>query len=1075
MLEPIHTTRRSASHGALNRSYSSTSDPLHRPRRVHSRQQLRSVNENSSLLAFPGPLESMLKTTTETGDIGLFSIRPVRSSGNFHAPPSRRRPGHGETPLSRRPNGDGMRTYSLRDDRRWLPSYRDTTSEIIYMYGSDSLRSASSAFTPPYNDMGNRSYSMTTCSSRRPPSQKPSGDTLNSQHEGYLQRPRSPFPYPTRLKRPGVRPASPALTENGAVDYSKMVGIDRVSRRTVHGSYKPTYPQYGPRQMPRLRADGTSSSESFPNYGAADKYSLHNGISPLSPGPWGHRYRGRLGSSASEHSLRTSSLTSILNMYQRSTCGPPTRNPSLRVQPPGTFYYDYSEAFDYTTDTPPPMPDFPSDVATRSTSLNQSRITGDECESVSQELDKYHRSPSGPRLHAEDKLPSPRPYSQDPQGFTPQHERQNARDTLRQMSSKEPSSADLSKDNSPRFNSNPSPFPFKAGVDSQGSSGDELLTNSRSAGMTSSPRYDDEEWSIGTAVVPRRQNASLTVRSHLQFSTPRSARVVTSRSYEENMRRLAASPPKPSPLSGNTHHSLPAHYRQRGAVSSSLRVKTRRNTAYPINLGYSELASTGVSLGGNTSTDTQDGFAASEDSLDQQRTVFSSLPEQIQDKNMAAKSRYANHPALDAEGYFFGHPAVNDANSRSHKRSFAVPTINTNELHNLADSDVDSIVDRSRTPMLAPHPISPARQLRLQNSVPQLMKSLPPLPGVSVRSDSCIANFSSQDLEYIMGIPTPGPSCFGDEQTTMDGLVFSRDLNQQQPRLGTPSSPVVKSPLACSTGADERGNNGAHGDQREQPRRSGSRNSSRNSKLKLKVSRGALNKMHAEGIGGRRNTVAGPMREWSGPGPLTPRGQPSMSHSKTGPTNMDSLVESVGETEKTDICDGEVAFIDSAFTSTPAPAIPDRHQDHHGDKCSPPTHESSEVTSPTARSEARSSLSQDGCVSGKSPRGLKKRFSDLRVRLAESRLRSAETLALGGRIGEVIEVVNIPPVEAPMTESGDGSRVDLTRKDGDGDNNSSDYGAGKHQSRGFRGKMSRWFKAARQVVMGACSGSGKRG
>ena len=44
-----------------------------------------------------------------------------------------------------------------------------------------------------------------------------------------MQRPRSPFPYPTRLKRPGVRPASPALTENGSVDYSRMVEIDRVS------------------------------------------------------------------------------------------------------------------------------------------------------------------------------------------------------------------------------------------------------------------------------------------------------------------------------------------------------------------------------------------------------------------------------------------------------------------------------------------------------------------------------------------------------------------------------------------------------------------------------------------------------------------------------------------------------------------------------------------------------------------------------------------------------------------------------------------------------------------------------
>ena len=35
---------------------------------------------------------------------------------------------------------------------------------------------------------------------------------------------------------------------------------------------------------------------------------------------------------------------------------------------------------------------------------------------------------------------------------------------------------------------------------------------------------------------------------------------------------------------------------------------------------------------------------------------------------------------------------------------------------------------RSDSPMLAPKPISPARQLKLKNSIPQLMKALPPLP-----------------------------------------------------------------------------------------------------------------------------------------------------------------------------------------------------------------------------------------------------------------------------------------------------------------------------------------------------------
>lgn len=37
-------------------------------------------------------------------------------------------------------------------------------------------------------------------------------------------------------------------------------------------------------------------------------------------------------------------------------------------------------------------------------------------------------------------------------------------------------------------------------------------------------------------------------------------------------------------------------------------------------------------------------------------------------------------------------------------------------------------MSRSEAPMLAPKPISPARQLKLKNSIPQLMKALPPLP-----------------------------------------------------------------------------------------------------------------------------------------------------------------------------------------------------------------------------------------------------------------------------------------------------------------------------------------------------------
>ena len=98
--------------------------------------------------------------------------------------------------------------YYYADDGRPFRSYRDTTSEIISLYA----------------------YSITSNSSRCLPSHKASAIVQSHSTGGQLQRPRSPFPYPTRLKRPGVRSASPAVTDNGCVDYSRMIELDRVSQ-----------------------------------------------------------------------------------------------------------------------------------------------------------------------------------------------------------------------------------------------------------------------------------------------------------------------------------------------------------------------------------------------------------------------------------------------------------------------------------------------------------------------------------------------------------------------------------------------------------------------------------------------------------------------------------------------------------------------------------------------------------------------------------------------------------------------------------------------------------------------------
>lgn len=225
--EQPRVARRSASHGALASSYAlqahgGSESGQHLP----TFKPLRSIREHGHTFLDPAAsADGMLRKTTETGNIGIFSLyagrpaplRPRASLGDLRRPPRS---------LSR--SGDKPPGW---DDRRKLPSYRDSTSEIISMYGSEnqsSGKSGSGSLSPPWDDNGQRSYSMTTCGSKNHSTPRNYGPQQPHDFQVGGQRPRSPYPYPTRLPRPGVRPSSPALTENGRVDYSRMVEINRI-------------------------------------------------------------------------------------------------------------------------------------------------------------------------------------------------------------------------------------------------------------------------------------------------------------------------------------------------------------------------------------------------------------------------------------------------------------------------------------------------------------------------------------------------------------------------------------------------------------------------------------------------------------------------------------------------------------------------------------------------------------------------------------------------------------------------------------------------------------------------------
>ncbi|KAK4217704.1 hypothetical protein QBC37DRAFT_369823 [Rhypophila decipiens] len=370
-MEQVRAARRSASHGSMNRRYAA--DTGFSPGTVDSnpftRRPLRSVNENTCLLNRPGPLESMLKTTTETGDIGLFSIRPSRSTTNFHRP-LYAQSDSGDENWQTSPRGNMIDTPTFRHDSRRTPRPRDTASEIVSMHGSTSQRSASSTFSQPLDDPAQRTYSMTSCSSR-PMSSKKSNGTLQSQSSGtFLQRPRSPFPYPARLRRPGMRPSSPAWTDNGAVDYSRMIQIDRIPHRTVHDLRKPTYPHSSRRATPGLTRPDANRSMSLSSASSLSVAEMSTGRISAAPTISGSEYRGRLDRGKSNNSLTSSSPTSIGGMH-RPPYPRPVQNHSSRAQSSGVLFYDYTEQFEEAPPVvkPPLSPLAP--IPTRAPSLHR--------------------------------------------------------------------------------------------------------------------------------------------------------------------------------------------------------------------------------------------------------------------------------------------------------------------------------------------------------------------------------------------------------------------------------------------------------------------------------------------------------------------------------------------------------------------------------------------------------------------------------------------------------------------------------------------------------------------------------
>ncbi|KAI1639480.1 hypothetical protein F4809DRAFT_638510 [Biscogniauxia mediterranea] len=781
-MEPHRVPKRSASHGTLRGSYSSHGRlgpgpspmrPLHKP--------LRSVNENSVLLPSPGALESMLKTTTETGDIGIFSIKPVPLSpqrrdafsdlGQLHPSPRR-----------------SVDDLSRRGIARRPPCNRDTTSEIVSMYGTESQKSGTSTLSPASTEyLGPRSYSMTTCGSRHLSHHK-STATLQSQGSGsHLQRPRSPFPYPTRLKRPGVRPSSPALTENGRVDYSRMVEIDRTSYRTVHSPYKPAYPPI-PRRPPPLglRADGNLSTPSLLHPGPPPNY---HGPAPPPPPPsirtysaasmnsWNTPRRERLDST----STRTSSLTSIVNMYHRV---PPTLHASANeLSVPAPRYYDYTEDFEskqpraITPNQPlAPVPTRASD-SQRPLVLQESddRLAAVFDEEDPASLENESQSTVGTDIVRVPRNLTPRTENFVHASDSPTLYRHPQSGCAQDMGMKLEGSEDKKKNTR---GSDIDLLPSQAHRDSIDTFNPSLdleskdvpaydYTNYR-ATVTPKTKTNSPERRVqvlGGRVPTIRSEQGVILKDDIQdgFSGKEAAdelrkaqsneEIVVPKSSRDIIQRRSFSEPSREPVLSPTQYEIKFDKRQRYVYTD------------PISSHDRKIVSIRNRLGKTTEQIATSGMDGGQDYVSLAPLGKDVLQEQEDDQDQEAGSYSPNHCPISAENKQF----------RRHRRNQAVLRISTTSLPREDNEGFPHITPScSATPLISPKPISPARQLKVKNSIPQLMKALPPLPG---------------DLDYV---PPPTPNTTGEEDAFTE-LLSPFNFSQLSPPSLCNSPGVTKS------------------------------------------------------------------------------------------------------------------------------------------------------------------------------------------------------------------------------------------------------------------------------------------
>lgn len=191
----------------------------------------RNIGAHTGLSKTPSSIQNMLKNTTETGDVGQFSIKPARVPSIIYRTP--KSPSTAQSVPTKKRHVAGR--YDEQRNGSQLSRHPSSANAPVVAttyrsHNQRSYRGARSGTTGDEED--EKSYSMTQSSiTSQSFSHRPylTGLQFHDQENFRGTRPRSPFAYPTRLKRPGYRPSSPALSDYNSPGLGTYMGPSRAA------------------------------------------------------------------------------------------------------------------------------------------------------------------------------------------------------------------------------------------------------------------------------------------------------------------------------------------------------------------------------------------------------------------------------------------------------------------------------------------------------------------------------------------------------------------------------------------------------------------------------------------------------------------------------------------------------------------------------------------------------------------------------------------------------------------------------------------------------------------------------